>query len=58
MKTIEKLLCETMHKFVKEHLDELNEGYDVIGFENEKDMLHQIQVDTQVAAWSLVELCS
>lgn len=58
MKTIEKLLCETMHEFVKEHISEIADTYEDLGFKNEKDMLCQIKRDAKVAAWALTELCT
>lgn len=58
MKTIEKLLCETMHYFVKEHIAEITDTYDDLGFKNEKDMLSQIKLKPDVAAWALTELCT
>lgn len=58
MKTIEKLLCKTMHDFVKEHIAEIIETYDNLGFKNEKDMLSQIRRKPDIAAWALTELCT
>ena len=58
MKTIEKLLCETMHDFVKEHIAEIKDTYDDLGFKNEKDMLSQIKRKSDIVAWALTELCT
>ena len=67
MKDIKKLLCETMYKFVKEHIDEVenkknfwdkNQTYGELGFKNRSDMLKQIKNDYEIAFWSLTELLS
>ena len=65
MKDIKKLLCETMYKFVKEHINEVTEKKDIfghpqtfesLGFKGAKDMLKQIKNDEYVAYWALTEL--
>ena len=65
MKDIKKLLCETMYKFVKEHIDEVTEKkdifghnvtYDDLGFKSKNDMLSQIKNDADIAYWALTEL--
>lgn len=58
MKPIEKLLCNTMHNFVKEHIDELTDTAENLGFMTCKDMLSQINNEWDVAAWALTELCN
>lgn len=55
---IEQHLCNTMHRFVKEHLSEIKDSYDSLDFKDEKDMLKQIKTDWQIAFWSLIELCA
>lgn len=66
MKDIKKHLCDEMHKFVKEHIDELenkktiwgnNQAYEELGFKDRKDMLRQIKNDPEVAFWALTDLC-
>ena len=63
--SIEELLCSEIHKFVKEHIDEVenkknfwdkNQTYDELGFKNRSDMLKQIKEDPQIALWALTEL--
>ena len=65
MKDIKKLLCETMYKFVKEHIDEVTEKKDIfgrsqtfesLGFNDANDMLKQIKNDYEIAYWALTEL--
>lgn len=64
---IEDLLCKEMYKFVKEHIDEVenkkdmfgnNQTYEQLGFKNRKDMLMQIKNNPEVAIWALEELLS
>lgn len=63
--TIEELLRSEIHKFVKEHIDEVenkknfwdrNQTYDELGFKDRSDMLKQIKEDLQIALWALTEL--
>lgn len=56
MKNLEKELCKVMHKFVKEHIDEVKDSYSNLGFKNSSDMLKQIKCNVEVAVWSLFEL--
>lgn len=65
MKDIKKLLCETMYKFVKEHINEVTENKDIfgrsqtfesLGFKDAKDILKQIKNDEETAYWALTEL--
>lgn len=65
MKTIKELLCDSMHSFVKEHIDEVEthknflgrpQTYEELGFKNRTDMLRQIKNDTDIAHWALTEL--
>lgn len=62
---IEKLICKEIHKFVKEHIDEVEnkltiwgdrQTYQELGFNNRTDMLKQIENDIEVAVWALQEL--
>ena len=62
---IKELLCFEIHKFVKEHIDEVenkknfwgrNQTYDELGFKNRSDMLEQIKKNPEVAFWALTEL--
>lgn len=63
--TIEKIICKEIHKFVKEHIDEVEnklticgdrQTYQELGFTNRADMLKQIKNDVEVAIWALQEL--
>ena len=65
MKDINKVLCERMYEFVKEHIDEVTEKKDIfghpqtfesLGFKDAKDMLGQIKNDADIAYWALTEL--
>lgn len=65
MKDINKVLCESMYEFVKEHVNEVtekkdifgrNETFENLGFKNAKDMLTQIKNDADIAYWALTEL--
>ena len=62
---IEKLICKEIHKFVKEHIEEVEnkltiwcnrKTYQELGFKNRTDMLKQIKNDIEVAVWALQEL--
>jgi hypothetical protein len=62
---IEKLICNEIYKFVKEHIDEVEnkltiwgdrQTYQELGFKNRIDMLKQIKNDVEVAVWALQEL--
>jgi hypothetical protein len=62
---IEKLICKEIHKFVKEHVDEVEnkltiwgnkQTYNELGFDNRADMLKQIKNDIEIAVWALQEL--
>lgn len=56
MKDLNKELCKVMHKFVKEHIDEVKDSYSNLGFKDSSDMLKQIKGNIEVAIWSLMEL--
>lgn len=56
MKDLNKEVCKVMHKFVKEHIDEVKDSYSNLGFKDSSDMLKQIKGDVEVAVWSLLEL--
>lgn len=56
MKDLNKELCKVMHKFVKEHIDEVKDSYSNLGFKDSADMLKQIKHNIEVAVWSLMEL--
>lgn len=56
MKDINRELCEYMHSFVSEHLDEITDSYESLGFKDSEDMLEQIKSDVTVAAWAICEL--
>lgn len=66
MKDLEKELCKVMHKFVKEHIDEIpprfnywgvNKTFEELGFESCTDMLKGIKRNITDATWALTELC-
>lgn len=48
MKDINKELCEYMHSFVSEHLDEITDSYESLGFKDSEDMLEQIKSNVVV----------
>lgn len=65
MKDINKVLCERMYEFVKEHINEVKEKKDIfgrpqtfesLGFNDANDMLKQIKNDNEIAYWALTEL--
>lgn len=56
MKDINKELCKYMHSFVSEHLDEITDSYESLGFKDSEDMLEQIKSDVTVATWAISEL--
>lgn len=45
-----------VYNFVKEHISELKETYDKLGFKNEKDMLKHIKNNEEDACWAFQEL--
>ena len=62
---IEAVICKEIHKFVKEHIDEVEnkltvwcnrQTYQDLGFKNRADMLKQIKNDVEIAVWALQEL--
>lgn len=53
---IEQDICNTIHDFVKEHINEVKNSYDDLGFKDSEDMLSQIKSDIQIAIWALTEL--
>lgn len=62
---IEKLICKEIHKFVEEHIEEVEnkidwwgekQTYKELGFKNRTDMLKQIKNDVEIAVWALQEL--
>lgn len=58
MADIKEELCYAMHKFVKEHIDEMNlPASDFCDeWKNEKQMLRDIRKNYQDAIWALSEL--
>ena len=65
MKDINKVLCERMYEFVKEHINEVTEKKDIfghnvtyndLGFKSKSDMLSQIKNDADIAYRALTEL--
>lgn len=56
VKDIKKVLCETMYDFVKEHINDISETYDTLGFKDEEDMLQQIKSSWDIAYWAMTEL--
>lgn len=52
----EKQFCEDVHNFVKEHIDEVKDSYDYLGFKDSEDMLNQILNDYDIATWAFFEL--
>lgn len=45
-----------VYNFVKEHISEVKDTYDYLGFKNEKDMLNEIKNNDEVACWAFQEL--
>ena len=45
-----------VYNFVKEHISEVKDTYDNLGFKNEKDMLNEIKNYDEVACWAFQEL--
>jgi hypothetical protein len=58
MKDIEKEFRLHIHKLVKEHLSEIKQTAEALGFESFKNMLSCIKKDTHDALWALTELMS
>lgn len=65
VKDIKQHLCDEIHKFVNEHIDEVEnkinfwgrkQTYDELGFKNRSDMLKQIKENHEIAFWALTEL--
>lgn len=53
---INEELCNYMHDFVSEHLDEITYSWENLGFKDSQDMLEQIKSDVTVAVWAISEL--
>lgn len=51
-----EIICNTLHDFVKEHINEVKDSYENLGFKDAEDILYQIKNDIQVAVWALQEL--
>lgn len=49
LKDIKKVLCETIYDFVKEHINDISETYETLGFKDEEDMLRQIKSSWDIA---------
>lgn len=45
-----------VYSFVKEHISEVKDTYDYLGFKNEKDMLKHIKNNEEDACWAFSEL--
>lgn len=56
MKNIERLLCNNMHDFVKDHIDKITDTWKYLGFTDGEDMLSQIKSNVEIAIWALTEL--
>ena len=56
MKNIERLLCNNMHDFVKDHINKITDTWKYLGFVDGEDMLSQIKSDVEIAIWALTEL--
>lgn len=56
MKNIERLLCNNMHDFVKDHIDKITDTWKYLGFADGEDMLSQIKSNVEIAVWALTEL--
>ena len=57
MKEINKeQFCKDIYDFVKEHIDEVKDSYDCLGFKDSEDMLDQILNDYEIAVWAFFEL--
>ena len=56
VKDIKKVLCETIYDFVKEHINDVSETYEALGFKDEEDMLQQIKSSWDIAYWAMTEL--
>lgn len=52
----EKQFCKDIYDFVKEHIDEVKDSYDYLGFKDSEDMLDQILNDYETARWAFFEL--
>lgn len=57
MNNLNKIICDTMHKFVSKHIDEVKDSYSNLGFKDSEDMINQIKNDIKTAIWALTELC-
>lgn len=54
--SINEELCKCMYDFVSEHLDEITDSWEFLGFKDSQDMLEQIKSDVTIAAWAISEL--
>lgn len=51
-----KQFCKDIYDFVKEHIDEVQDSYNYLGFKDSEDMLNQILNDYEIAIWAFLEL--
>lgn len=58
MRDFNKELCYVMHKFMSEHIDELQRPIEYYGdWKDRKGLLNSIKRNAIDAAWALTELC-
>lgn len=58
LKDIKTELCSVVQNFVQEHIGDISETYESLGFKDEKDMIQQIKKDWEIAFWAMTELLS
>lgn len=51
-----EIFQRNVYNFVLDHLEEIKDSPDKLGFKDYTDMLHQIKIDLSIASWAFLEL--
>ena len=51
-----EIFQRNVYNFVLDHLEEVKDSPDRLGFKDYTDMLHQIKTDLNIASWAFLEL--
>lgn len=51
-----EIFQRNVYNFVLDHLEEIKDSIDSLGFKDYTDMLHQIKTNSEIASWAFLEL--
>lgn len=51
-----EIFQRNVYNFVLDHLEEIKDSPDRLGFKDYTDMLHQIRTNSEIASWAFLEL--